>query len=404
LNYLPDEERQGWLLGRLAELIERLGPAQLVASPILLPTDEFFPDEWTPDGAGVWRLARRLMRYAGLEELEAVIRVADATEIESDHAAALFHGIVDGECLYTVRVENLDDPMGLAAALSHEVAHAFRHHHGLVVDDEAEEEQLTDVTTVFLGFGVLTLNASYRYRAAGELIGTMTVTTWSHSSMGYLPPEELAFLLAVHAAVRELAGSAVREIKSALETNQAAYFLSDLRKLGDRREEIVRRLRVPDRRLWPPAPGMEQLTGPIAGEPRVEGDASEEYFTDEPPERMQAVGKPVFRVRKDRKAVGAFGGAVLGGLVSLALGAAFPGAGMGFYLLVFVTLIAVGLAVGVGFKYYVCSNMDCEHRLGAEDERCGFCGGTVSGTIAHASERLAAEEELREKRRRKLPG
>jgi hypothetical protein len=51
------------------------------------------------------------------------------------------------------------------------VVHAYREHHGLTVITPRTEEELTDLTTIYLGFGVLPLNASYISRSNGRIVG-----------------------------------------------------------------------------------------------------------------------------------------------------------------------------------------------------------------------------------------
>ena len=165
MDLSPSPERREWLLDRLRRLIRRRGHRRFLRGRIFEPIDADFPDRWTPDRAGVGRLVQRLMRHAGLGRLPLDVRLADAPRavhaIDGDGrpgstsgAAAWFHGIEeDGRCRFGVDEGELRDPMTLVGVLSHEVAHAYRHHFVLQSETNEEEEQLTDLTTVFLGFG-----------------------------------------------------------------------------------------------------------------------------------------------------------------------------------------------------------------------------------------------------------
>jgi hypothetical protein len=194
----PDERR--WLVDELATLTAAVGWERLLGAPILEPTPQWFPDLWTPDAAGVRRLARRLLRYAGLERLGVRVTLFDAdrdvtpgSTSERHHgAAAWFAGIEDGVCLFGAERGQLDDPLGVTAAMAHEVAHAFRRVHAVEVDDTQIEERLTDLTTVLLGFGLLTTNASSRHRSSGGInVHELHQWShqWSHQTLGYLPPQ-----------------------------------------------------------------------------------------------------------------------------------------------------------------------------------------------------------------------
>src|SRR5258706_16035727 len=69
-EHLPPPEEQRTLLADLAELIARRGHATFVSAPLLEPREEHFPDAWQPDVTGVSRLARRLLSYAELGQLD----------------------------------------------------------------------------------------------------------------------------------------------------------------------------------------------------------------------------------------------------------------------------------------------------------------------------------------------
>lgn len=199
---IPAPAERAWLVDELAALTAVVGWQRLVGAPILEPTPRWFPDRWTPDAAGVRRLARRLLRYAGLERLDVQVDLfhgdrdvaLDAyghTAGERHHgAAAWFAGIEGGVCRFGAEVGQLADPLGVTAAIAHEVAHVFRRVHAVEVEDSAVEERLTDLTTVLLGFGVLTTNATSRHRSAGVGVG---VHSWSHQALGYLPPQAMSF-------------------------------------------------------------------------------------------------------------------------------------------------------------------------------------------------------------------
>src|SRR5436190_20263812 len=148
------------LLDALEDLIRARGAAPFLSTPMLEPSPEFFPDRFTPDVRGAVALARRLLAYAGLSRLEPQVHLDETSGAHGDRAA-WFNGIGLGKCVIGVRADLLHDPDGLVAALCHEVAHAYRAAHGMQESDREIEEPLTDATTVFLGFGILTTAASY---------------------------------------------------------------------------------------------------------------------------------------------------------------------------------------------------------------------------------------------------
>lgn len=235
---LPPPATQDWLIDALAGLCHGFGPDRLVTAPLVEATPAFFPDPWTPDPAGVERLANRLLRHAGLERYRVALEVdaaPDAHERVGSHlvqarhlgAPAWFTGIDRDRVRFGCLDSHFDDPETLVAHLCHEVAHAWRAHHRAEVADRDTEERLTDVTTVYLGFGLFTTNASYRFRATSNGIAS----GWSRSSSGYLHAVDFSFLLAAQAVARDLGWCARRRVAGQLESNQAGFFRQGCRAL-----------------------------------------------------------------------------------------------------------------------------------------------------------------------------
>lgn len=229
---LPTPLEREWLWAALQTLIDTRGEATFLTAPLLVPDDTCFPDRWTPDAAGVARLARRLLAYAGLGHLDVDVEVfTEPTEVRevgldgraaaTSHAgaAAWFAGIRGGTCLFGAEADQLGDPLGLVGAMAHEIAHAFRRSHRLEHRDRAMEEKLTDVTTIFLGFGVLTTAASARFITSHhDNLGS----SYAHRRQGYLAPHEMAFMLASQLQLRGYAPDAVRWYVRHVPANQRA--------------------------------------------------------------------------------------------------------------------------------------------------------------------------------------
>jgi hypothetical protein len=394
---LPRVEAREKLIEALANLLRKAGWERFVTQPLILPSAEYFPDPWTPSERGAYRLTRRLLVYADLGEREVDIHVFRTTEGDThrsargesypdgpEHAAATFHGITEKGFTFGVDVKYVADDETLAATMCHEVAHAFREHHDLMVTTRDTEEQLTDLTTVYLGFGVLTTNSAYSFRAKGGSNGLYAWGSIIHSRFGYLSAGDFAFLLAVQAVVRGGKGKLVRSIASNLEPNQAALFEEAIAELLPNRMQLLLDLGLPPEETWPPQRELASFLAPI-------DLANEVLFDADSPVRVTAraesKGTPVFRVRFRRLGLLSFIGAVVGSIITLA-----SHASDGFYLVIGVAL--VGTLIGSRLKYYECSNADCTRRLRHEDDRCGYCGGSVKGTISSHQKRLDAREAL----------
>ncbi|MBS2022574.1 MAG: hypothetical protein JST92_09200, partial [Deltaproteobacteria bacterium] len=178
-----DEE---WLLGALAELIEAAGAETFLAAPLIEPTPAHFPDPFDNDVPGAERIAHRLLRYAGLR-LQPLMNL-DETQGAHGNTAAWFAGINLGRAVMGISDQILPAGDRVVATLAHEVAHVWRavgKHADRDGDAESrlEEERLTDVTTVFLGFGILTTNGAYRFRASALGVGSVKGTRYQHDSL-----------------------------------------------------------------------------------------------------------------------------------------------------------------------------------------------------------------------------
>ncbi|MFT3913120.1 MAG: hypothetical protein QM704_03225 [Anaeromyxobacteraceae bacterium] len=404
---LPPREEREALLSALAGLVEARGHLPLVSSHLLEPTPRYFPDAWRPDADGVANVCRRLLGYAGLGEYDVAVEVGEGTHVvessvgstvggtseSSRHAGAAgwFLGFDGRACHFGVDVRGLGDPEGLVATLCHEVAHAYRRAHGLEVEDRATEELLTDVTTVYLGFGILTTNGSYRYRKSGELQGVMTVTRWSHSQAGYLSPDAMSFLLAAAVTARRLDGRAARRVEGLLESNQAGAFHAALKALRRPEAGLLHALGLPDQGAWPAPPPLP------AGGALALPDAPPEPAPPPAEDAPSNAGRPVFRVRHTRTVTWA----LLGLCAGLAATAALVGveAAGGLAL----SIAAVGGAVAGAFAgaravSFTCSDPGCRAPLTTSSQTCPRCGGEVGGDIVHEDHRLVAEEAYRRRR------
>jgi hypothetical protein len=395
---LLSQGAQAYLIRELTSLVHARGFAPFVSAPLLEPRPEHFPDPWRGDELGVARLARRLLTYAGLPDLKVEVELFESeVEIEKvgtdgrasswSHrgAAAWFAGIDHGRCLFGADARKLATPDVLVGVMAHEVAHAFRHQHELALSKREVEEPLTDLTTIYLGFGVLTTNGSYRYRQGGELMGAYTRTEWSHQSLGYLTPQAMSFLLAVQAVARGSSPGECRRIAGMLEANQASYFKTACKGLD--RAALLEQMKLPPPSEWPPAAVPRPLPFDTTGDPPPPDPIKQEVVAL----RGRNEGLAVFRVAETSAplftaigiALGIIPTVLLAWLVSGWLAAA-----------VFTGVVVATRTVGKGRHRDRCSEPDCSALLPPDAERCAGCGGKISGRIAHQNERLDARERL----------
>ncbi|MBT9554706.1 MAG: hypothetical protein IV100_01700 [Myxococcales bacterium] len=405
------------LVDALGTLIRERGAQHFLTSHRVLPSEASLPDHWTPTERGVWRLTSRLMRYAGLAELGVDIRVVSASvaagplDGTTGHtmghrgAAGLFYGIQDGRAVFGVDLRQLSNVDGVVGTMAHEVAHAWRAHHGLVQEDRALEEELTDLTTVYLGFGVLTANAAYLARSSTQgFLGS----AWSVSTGGYLGHDALAYLLAVQSVLRADDRATRGRLADALERNQRSVFLSaaDALKsasLGDRFQVNV----APSAEAPPDATPLPDDRADDFGEPTPGTTAPP---TAEEVEarawRTRHAGEVRFRVAPPPPSVGSQR-AVVGLAVLMAVTGIYSLATQSASVGRVVLSAAVLLTVIGGFVLWVvksvpvahCSDSSCGRQLKQPLPVCPGCGAGIAGDIRSDAERFDAEEDLDPKAR-----
>jgi tetratricopeptide (TPR) repeat protein len=391
LERLPSIDERQWLADALKGVIARRGGGLLDGAPLVEPANNWFPERWAATAAHGHRLAQRLMHYAGLDPFQVYLSAYEAPskyegEVPWDAGTAgWFAGFHDGRAVFGLHVRQFSDPEAAAGVLSHEVAHAWRAHHQLVVDDREEEEPLTDLTTVALGFGILTTNNTDRYRSSG----TWSRTAWSMSSAGYLSPQAMSWLLALWCKARGIAGEA-RAIERHLEPNQRSYFRASMEELelsgasarallgvGDPNPELSDEIDPAD--FVPHEPEAAELDEPVypaAADPRTRNHGKTIYQ------------KPRGDVRRD---------------VFFAVLATFPAIWLlgvaidnGAMLRASVTAAMVAMVAAVLAQYranqWNCSA--CNTDLGLGPEVCPGCGGTVGPRVTLSALQHIREEEM----------
>jgi len=393
VRHLPDPVEQAWLIENLATLVEARSRDPFVSMPLVLPEPAFFPDPWSFDHRGLDRLVRRLMQYAGLGDLDMKVVTfrRHAPDGSLREAAGLFLGIYEGCCLFGFNEESPALPDYMAGVMAHEVAHAWRAWHGLTTEIEEEEELLTDLTTAFLGFGVLATNNSFRLRTTGWSTGYMAYTSWSTNKAGYLPPQAFTYLLALQLVARKCDARDVAAVERHLEPDQLGYLRSALASLEGLPARLEDALALREGELPSPAIPVERILQPLPPyEPMPQEEEATALVAHAP------YPYPVFRVPCDESLRFFMIGASLG----------FAGGFMVGALLKNLLPIMVGFVLGMGAghlygksrRFFLCSDPDCRTRL-QDEERCPGCGRLVAGTIVRFDQRLEAEERWEEEQR-----
>jgi hypothetical protein len=220
-------EQKEWVDRSLVRLAGLVGAARLTEAETVLPTAEYFPDPYDRSEEALRRIFRRVALWMEVEPESVELTMFASTEettrglvpfgsSKTSGAGGLYFHEPEVRAQISVNESQMKDPMSLVATLAHELGHVILLRPGLVGRDEADMEPLNDLLTVFLGFGIFSANAAFRF----EQHTNNNSQGWSTRRLGYLSEEQFGYALARYAFER---GETKPEWRSLLSTNVAVY-------------------------------------------------------------------------------------------------------------------------------------------------------------------------------------
>ncbi|MDB5310373.1 MAG: hypothetical protein JWO38_4575 [Gemmataceae bacterium] len=243
---------KAWVERRMLWLAGAFGIDRMRTAPVVLPTDEFFPDRYDADLPSARRCLDRVCGYMGIDPARIALEILPDESMPG--AAGLYE--IRGQSKIYVAQSQLAAPLRLIAVLSHELAHELLlkgRHLSTEVDDH---EQITDLLPVFLGVGIFLANATIHTSAWS----TGNMSYWSISRSGYLSSITLGYALALFAFVR---GESRPRWANHLRTDAAVTLRAGLRYLRKTGDSLFRPDTVTGPRPAPtPAKVIEQLDHP----------------------------------------------------------------------------------------------------------------------------------------------
>ncbi|XWN31823.1 MAG: hypothetical protein ROR55_01520 [Devosia sp.] len=232
-----DEDTAAWHLENFIWLMRHFGGGgEFHRSRLVLPKPGFFPVEGEKGHALAERLFQTVKDYCGLSDWP-VDLVADngpdshllegsaMASIRSSSAVGRFAVSDEGvQISYAPRL--LDRPQDLISTFAHELAHYLL---ATAPEDPVcepdEYEFLTDLTAVFLGFGVFLANT--RFSQDVLHLGPIQGVGWTRQ--GYLPERDLVFATAIFLAVKRLDPSEAADSLDSHLRSQLSKALDQLR-------------------------------------------------------------------------------------------------------------------------------------------------------------------------------
>jgi hypothetical protein len=163
-----DPAAKCWVEDRLQWLTRQFGLHLLLERPVILPTDDFFPDPYDGSPKTVRLMFRRVCDYMAVDPDDVGI------ELFTDHTPGSLAALDPGRGFAAgtwqggdgpwqkgvIRIERsaLDRPADLIGTMAHELAHQRLLGEGRADPGTFDNELLTDLTAVYHGFGVFLAN------------------------------------------------------------------------------------------------------------------------------------------------------------------------------------------------------------------------------------------------------
>ena len=205
-----DADDEDWHLAVWGWLLARYGEDRLHRAPLVTTNREFFPPSDATGHARAEHIFGIVKSIAGMAdwpcELEAQAP-RPGTHVSRLGIVKITKGAMPlgtfsangNSAVITYDPGSIDKPALLVATLAHELSHyLLRVTRDLSPGGEEMHEFATDLTTVYLGFGLFGANQAFNF---SQFTSGMT-QGWSTSGAGYLRERDWAFALATFCALR----------------------------------------------------------------------------------------------------------------------------------------------------------------------------------------------------------
>ncbi|WP_327144216.1 hypothetical protein [Nocardia sp. NBC_01327] len=233
-----------WVEEMMSWCAAQFGPRTL-RTPVILPTPDFFPGSYTGTEQEIRSLVGNVSRYMGVGRDRIVVELHSDADVLPDNLAFLAgstHGeaghyrLEHGRAVVSIDMAHMRSPVTLVATVAHELAHERLLGERRIDRSRHDNEQLTDLATVYLGLGVFNANAAFQF--------SQTRRGWHSQRLGYLSQPMFGYALACWTTMR---GDPKPRWANHLDLNPRVYMKQSLKYLKANPEAL------PDR----PVPSSE---------------------------------------------------------------------------------------------------------------------------------------------------
>ena len=222
-DMLPiDTESKEWIDAKCSWIVDQFGMERILNSKIMAADAELLDGYRAADYDSVLALFRKICMKMDIEfdSIHFYIMSND-NQIGLQYAAGLYQSLGNGMHAITIDQSLLERPVDLIATLAHELCHVLLIGQNRITGEEDDHEPLTDLLTVFFGFGALSGNSVLRDESWHE----GNASGWRMQRAGYLTMPMYGYALAVYASLRKEAPEAW---KSRLRLDVRSAFLKSM--------------------------------------------------------------------------------------------------------------------------------------------------------------------------------
>lgn len=195
-------EEKDWIESRFSWLTEQFGIQRLRSSTIVLPTADFWPEEYDGTENELHDLMCRVAFFMQIDpetlELGFYEEGHQPFEPVSSHRSVEDSTRTEERFLVSLDGGSIHDPVSVATTLIHELGHVLLVGQNRLSIDDEDHELVTDLLAVFLGLGILPANTVIyeSYWNEGHMSG------WKISKRGYLSMDMFGYALALFTLAR----------------------------------------------------------------------------------------------------------------------------------------------------------------------------------------------------------
>jgi hypothetical protein len=208
-----------WTQKSLGFLRREFG-TDVVRRDVIAPSADFLSGAYTATPEQVEALVAHVCRLMSVDPAVIRVELFDVSERrkKADQTGAKYtvghFRMENGQAVVALDISEAADRPYLTAIIAHELGHVRLSGEGRYSSKRSDHERLTDLLTVYFGFGVLTANAAMRFARASRGFSILPQGQFDDRSLnaaghlggyhrlGYLSTREFGYALACYARMR----------------------------------------------------------------------------------------------------------------------------------------------------------------------------------------------------------